>query len=282
MDTIRFSTYRFRPIHLHWLSLDVVAGAVVSHLAANRMPTGKTQVNTWVAVILGLVVLGIYTLDHLLDNRRPEQPRTQRHSFIKEHEPLVWRITIGALVVAGGLSWLVPRELWGFALGMVGLAALYLWVVSRIPVKSHRQALKEPITALLYASGVWGSTWFLGEAVSWESIVLGILFYLLTFQSLLLFSHFEAIRYKEVFNLARWLQRPLTLRLLNGITLLTLLTCLLVLFLTDHKYTQRLSIFLMIMAFAHHWMLSNPEKIISDERFRIMGELVFILPGLVL
>ncbi len=276
------ASYRFRPIHLHWLSLDVVAGAVVSHVAASRMPTGKTQSHAWVAVILGLVVLGIYTLDHLLDNRHPGQPRTQRHSFIKTYEPLVWRVTIGALVIAGGLAWLVPRELWEFALGMVTLARFYLWGVSRIPVKSQRQALKEPITALIYASGVWGSTWFLGEVVTWESIVLGMLFYLLTFQSLLLFSHFEAIRYKEVYNLARWLQRPLTFKLLNGITLVTLITCLVVLFLTDHHYTQRLSIFLMVMALTHHWMMKNPEKIISDERFRVLGELVFVLPGLVL
>lgn len=282
MDTTLTEPYRFRPIHLHWLSLDVVAGAVLSHLAASRMPTGKTPINTWVTVILGLVVLGVYTLDHLLDNQRPAQPRTQRHAFIKQYEGTVWRITIGALLLAGGLSWLIPKELWKFGLGMVAVAALYLWGVSRIPVKSHRQALKEPITALIYASGVWGSTWFVGEAVAWESIVLGIVFYLLTFQSLLLFSHFEAIRYREVYNLARWLQRPVTFKVLYGITLLTLLACLTVLFMTDHRYVQRLSIFMLCLAGAHYWMLANPEKIIADERFRIMGEAVFILPGLVL
>jgi hypothetical protein len=274
--------YRFRPIHLHWLSLDVVAGAVLSHLAANRLPDGQTEINTWVVLILGLVVLGVYTLDHLLDNRRPEQPRTQRHAFIREHEAIVWRVTLGALVLAAGLSWLIPRALWEFGAGMVALAALYLWGVSRLPVKSHRQAMKEPVTSLIYASGVWGSTWFLGNTVSWESIVLGITFYLLTFQSLLLFSHFEAIRFKEVYNLARWLQRPLTLKILQGITLITVVTCLVVLFLTDHRYAQRLAIFLLLMACAHYWMIKNPEKVVTDERFRIVGELVFVIPALAL
>lgn len=274
--------YQFHPIHLHWLSLDIVAAALVSHLAASRMPDGNAPVNAWVPLILGLVVLGVYTLDHLLDIRRPEQPRTQRHVFIREHESWIWRVTIGALVVAAALSWLLPFSLWKFGAGLGAFAGLYLWGVSRIPLKSNRQALKEPLTALIYAGGVWGSTWFIGEEpVVWESIVLGIVFLLLTFQSLLLFSHFEAIRFREVYNLARWMQRPLTLRVLKGITLASVLTTLIVLFVTDYRYTQRLSIFLLAMALIHYWMLANPEKGVQ-ERFRIVGEMVFLLPGLAL
>lgn len=274
--------YSFHPNHLHWLSLDVVAGALLSHLAANRLPDGSTPLNGWVTVILGLVVLGIYTLDHLLDNRKPEQPRTQRHAFVKQYEPVIWRVTLGALALAAGLSWLIPRQLWEFAIAMVVFVSLYLWGVSRLPIKSYRQALKEPVTSLIYAAGVWGSTWFLGESISWESAVLGIIFYLLTVQSLLLFSHFEAVKYREVFNLARWLKRPNTMRILKGISLLTLITCLTVCFLTEYRYVQRLSIMLIAMAAVHFWLLLNPEKAVSDERFRLVGELVFFLPGLVL
>lgn len=148
------TSYRFQPIHLHWLSVVVVAGAVVSHIAANRLPTGRTPINVWVTVILGLVVLGVYSLDHLLDNRRSEKPKTQRHQFNRQYEPLAWRIVIGAFVLAAGLSWLIPADLWKFGGGMVAFVALYLWGVSKLPVKSHRQALKEPITSLIYASGV--------------------------------------------------------------------------------------------------------------------------------
>lgn len=274
--------YRFQPTHLHWLSLDVVAGALISHVAANRLPNGNTVRNGWVTVILGLVVLGIYTLDHLLDNRNPEQPRTQRHAFVKNYEPTIWRVTLGSLALAGALSWLIPRQLWEFGIGMVVFVALYLWGVSRIPMKSHRQALKEPITSLIYAAGVWGSTWFLGEEISWESVVLGIVFYLITVQSLLLFSHFEALKYREVFNLASWLKRPVTMRILKGITLVTLIVCLLIFFLTDYRYVQRLSIILIVMSAAHYWMILNPEKVVADERFRLAGELVFFLPIVVL
>ena len=279
---MEINKYKFRPVHLHWLSLDVVLGAILSHLAANRIPDGRTPLNGWVTVILGLVVLGIYTLDHLLDNRKPEQTRTLRHAFVREYEPVVWRIALGSLALAGVLSWLVPRQLWEFAVGMVLFVALYLWGVSRIPLKSHRQALKEPFTALIYAAGVWGSTWFLGESVAWESVVLGVVFYLITIQSLLLFSHLEAIKYREVFNLASWLRRPNTLRILKGITVITLAACLAVCLLTDYRYVQRLSLIMMAMSSAHYWMLRNPEKTVADERFRLAGELVFFLPGLVL
>ncbi len=274
--------YRFQPAHLHWLSLDVVAGALISHVAANRLPGGNTPLNVWVTIILGLVVLGIYTLDHLLDNRNPEQPRTQRHAFVKDFEPTIWRVTLGSLALAAALSWLIPRQLWEFGIGMVVFVALYLWGVSRIPMKSQRQALKEPITSLIYAAGVWGSTWFLGEGVSWESIVLGIIFYLVTVQSLLLFSHFEALKHREVFNLASWLKRPATMGILKGIALITLIGCLAVFFLTDYRYVQRLSIIIIAMSAAHYWMLLNPEKVVADERFRLAGELVFFLPILVL
>src|SRR5690606_13105385 len=135
---------------LHWLSLDVVAGAVVSHIAANRMPTGRTPLNIWVTIILGLVVLGIYTLDHLLDNQKPEQPRTQRHGFIRDNEGKIWRLALGSLGLAALLSWLIPRHLWEFGIAMVVVVALYLWGVSRMPLKSNQQAMKEPITSLIY------------------------------------------------------------------------------------------------------------------------------------
>ncbi|WP_247234322.1 hypothetical protein [Telluribacter sp. SYSU D00476] len=276
------TSYRFRPIHLHWLSVDVVAGAVVSHMAASRLPTGRTPLNIWVTIILGLVVLGVYSLDHLLDNRRSEKPKTQRHQFNREYEPLVWRVVIGAFVLAAGLSWLIPADLWKFGGGMVAFVALYLWGVSKLPVKSHRQALKEPITSLIYASGVWASTWFMGNEVTWESIVLGILFYLITVQSLLLFSHFEAIQYRESYNLARWLQRATTMKVLKGITIIAAITCVTVCLLTDYRYVQRLAIILLSMSLVHLWMWRNPEKIIKNERFRIWGELVFVMPWLVL
>ncbi len=233
-------------------------------------------------IILGLVVLGIYTLDHLLDNLKAEQPRTQRHTFVKEYEPVIWRVALGSLLLAGCLSWLIPEQLWEFGLGMVAFVALYLWGVSKMKVKSHQQALKEPITSLIYAAGVWGSTWFLGVDVSWESKTLGIIFYLLTVQSLLLFSHFEAIKHREVFNLAQWLQRKNTLRILKMISLITLVVCLTVCYLTEYHYVQRLAIIMIAMTAAHYWMILNPEKVVTDERFRIAGELVFFLPGLVL
>ncbi len=274
--------YRFKPIHLHWLSLDVVAGALLSHAAANRMPGGTTPLNGWVTVILGLVVLSIYTLDHLLDNRKPEQPRTLRHAFVKAHERVIWPITLGSLVLAAALLWLIPRQLWKFGIGMVVFVALYLLGVSRIPVKSKRQAFKEPVTSLIYAAGVWGSTWFLGEGTSWESIVMGVVLYLLTVQSLLLFSHFEAIKYKDIFNLARWLGHRNTLLILRGIALVTIVTCVTVCVLTEYRYAQRLAVILIAMTGAHYWMLLHPEKAVADERFRIAGEVVFFLPGLVL
>lgn len=282
MQKILAPLYRFKPIHIHWLSLDVVVGALLSHAAANRMPGGTTILNGWVTVILGLVVLAIYTLDHLLDNLKPEQPHTQRHAFVRENERLIWRVTLGSLGLATALSWLIPRQLWEFGIGMVIFVALYLWGVSRIPVKSKQQALKEPITSLIYAAGVWASTWFLGEGISWESVTMGVIFYLLTVQSLLLFSHFEAMKYKEAFNLARWLGRRNTLLILRGIALITLVTCVAVCLLTEYRYAQRLAIILIAMTGVHYWMLLNPKKVVADERFRIAGEVVFFLPGLVL
>ncbi|GAB2777589.1 hypothetical protein GCM10027275_20910 [Rhabdobacter roseus] len=276
------TTYRFHPIHLHWLSLDVVAGAVVCHLAANHLPNGRTPTHGWVTLVLALVVFGIYSLDRLLDNRRPGQPVTPRHTFSRTYESQIGKALLGVLLLAACLSWLIPRELWAFGAGMVALVALYLWLVSRLPVKSHRQALKEPLTSFIYAAGVWGSTWFLGDELSWESVVLGTLFFIITLQSLLLFSHFESLRYREVYNLARWLQRKRTVSILNGITLLAGLCCLTVCLLTDYRYVQRLAVMLLVMSLAHLWMLRNPEKIIHNERFRMWGELVFVIPVLVL
>ena len=52
----------------HWLSLDVVAGAMLTHTIAQRLPDGHGKVSWASTLLVGISVFAIYVIDRLLDN----------------------------------------------------------------------------------------------------------------------------------------------------------------------------------------------------------------------
>lgn len=274
--------YRFAVIHFHWLGLDVTLGTLVTYLAASRLPGGNSTGSVWLTILLGLGTAGVYLLYFLVDNRRNERPESSRMAFFREHRPLIKKVIGTCVTLSLVFSWLIPGTLRLFAIVIVLTSALFLWSISKLPLKNNVRAVKEPLMAAIYTSGVWGSTWFLATTPSWESKALGGVFFLILLQNLLLTAHFEAVQYKGTYNLARWLRRASTLKIVYGISIVVLLAACVVIYYTEFRYTQRLSILLVLFSFAHLVLLRNAEKVIAHERYSVFGKLFLLIPALAL
>ena len=274
--------YRFSLIHLHWLGLDIVVASVAAHLAASRLADGTSNTSIWQSLLVGLGAFGTYLLYYQFDNRRKERPVSPRSTFHETYHSEFRKLGAGSLVFALLLFWLTPKPLWIFILSFgVGLA-LFFWLITQLPLKKDLRAIKEPLTALLFSVGVWGSTWFIKEEIPWESKVLGGAFFLTVLQNFLITAHFEAVRYKGTFNLARLLRKANNMKMVYGIAVAVLLAGCLTIYYTEFRYSQRLSVFVIAMALSPIIILKNAEKIVLNDRYEFLIKLVLLLPLLAL
>lgn len=133
--------------HINILSLDIVAGAVISALFFSKvlyvsiMPQGL--------VALGLTVWIIYTADHLRDARKIQHTAsTARHRFHQRHFKVLL-FALALAIIADALTIFYIRKqvlIWGLILTPV--VALYL------VGQQYLRIAKELLIAILYTFGV--------------------------------------------------------------------------------------------------------------------------------
>ena len=170
---------------LNLLSLDVVAGAVMSALFFASV--FQVEVRPVGLIALGLTVWIIYTADHLRDvSKIAVTASTERHRFHQVHYKklmVLALIALGLNVVV--IIFLKPQVLeWGVALSLV----VFAYMIAQGSLKF----LKEIFIAVLYTCGV------LLLSVPVTSVKLGTLHYMLIIQfgvtalaNLIMFSWFD-------------------------------------------------------------------------------------------
>ncbi len=259
----------------HWLSLDVVAGAMITHSIALRLPDGHGKVYWASTLLVGISVFIIYVIDRLLDNRKPNFTSTPRHRFHAKYEPILLKIVTG-LGVSGliCLFWL-PSNMLLMGFGLAIVAVVYLWVVYKTAPHSNIQLLKEPFVALIYTLGIWGTALSTTPNASWESVVFMVLFGLLAFQNLLLFSWFESFEVEEGYSLAIAWGTETVSTILNGLVIVVILTAFAALLFTQHRYCVRTSITVAMMSLCMHLLKRQPAQAMAQERYRWLGDGVF-------
>lgn len=289
----------------YYLNFLVVVGAVLS----NRMVARLSDVEPihWATpVALALVVFIIYTVDRLLDVRKDKadassQSLTNRHQFHRRHAALLWRVVVVAAVVTLGLTFFLPGSVVKFGIALGGICAAYVGGVFRLPARHPALLLKEPLVAMLYTVGIWGSVWVQRPAVSRIEVTTCLMFAGIAFQNLLLFSVME--RYEtgssvvhgsrnagpptghpgqSVFSLASaWGQERCNLVgrwLTIGVVLAGFLLC----FLTSDRFAQRSALMLALMSLMLYSIQRYPVYFLKNERYRWLGDGVFWMPALVL
>lgn len=272
----------------YYLSLPVVIGAVFSNRLAARL-SDVAPVHWATSIALALAVFCIYTVDRLFDIRKPGQPTTLRHAFHRRYARLLWQLVAGAALLALVLTFFLPGSVIRFGVLLGVICAGYVLAVYRLPARHPALLVKEPLVAVLYSAGVWGSVWVQRPVISGIEIAEGLMFTAIALQNLLLFSVLETREpgVVEGFSLAtawgiRWCNQIMT-----GIMVSVLVSAFVICLVTDApgggpRFAERSAIILGLMSVVLYIIQRNPVYFSQHERYRWLGDAVFWLPALVL
>lgn len=259
----------------HWLSLDVVAGAMITHSIASRLPDGHGKVSWASTVLVGISVFAIYVIDRLLDNRKSTPVNTARHRFHAKNESLLLKILVGLAVICFICLFWLPSEMFFIGFSLAFLVGVYLLIVFKTSLTHNFQLFKEPFVALIYTIGIWGTALSATPNVPWESITFMVLFGLVAFQNLLLFSWFESFDLEEGYSLAiAWGTEGVS-QILTWLVFIVVLTALGTLIFTSYRYCVRTSLTVAVMSICLHLLKQQATQVQSDERYRWLGDGIF-------
>lgn len=178
---------RFLLKWFHWLSLDVVFGAIGGYGFA-CYSLGVT-VSVPPSFILGLSVWIIYLCDHLWDSYRFQPNKISKYHIFSRHQPvfvclILLLAAIDAFLIFYFLPWgiIIPGAILSFSV------ILYLFLQHILSEKLRPRFPKEIIISIIYILSVW-----LIPMMETRDIKTGLLFihFLLVFINVLIFSYFE-------------------------------------------------------------------------------------------
>lgn len=272
-----------------YLSLPVVLGAVFSNRLAARL-SDVDPVHWATTPLLAIVVWMIYTTDRLLDIRHASGALTNRHRFHVAHADLLWGAVGGLGAIGIILVFFLPTPVIRFGAALCIGCVAYVLTVYQLRDRHPALVVKEPLVALLFTAGIWGTVWVQRAAIGWPFKVQTVLFLGIAFQNLLLFSIFEQ---KEATGASTTISLATTWGLSRCDTILRWLTFVVVAgafalcFTADDsgggaRFSQRASLMLGIMSLVLYAMQRYPAYFLKNNRYRFIGDAVFWLPALVL
>ena len=295
--------------YIRLLSLDVALGALSCGYAATLI--WESEVPPGFFILLPLCVWLIYTLDHLLDaHRLREKAHTERHLFHHIHFRSIgffWCF----LALFGGVSALVflPAKAIAFGLILCVGVVIHLWLVKMVGDRTSPFLIKEAGVAAVYTAGVWGipvittglSGNFANFSIQWLVV---FQFFFLALANLLIFSWYEqeidtldghtsfvrAIGKKYSLPLI-WLVLGLTLGAMAWMVVAWMGLDAVNYFGFEYSrfepfWSLRLptllvfQIIYLLMWIGLALLLIFPTKFAKKEGYRVLGDGVFLLPGL--
>jgi len=151
--------------YLHYLSIDIVLGALASSCFASRLLASDPGWVWWIT--LALTVWLLYTADHMLDawKQRKRIQRDLHYFMMKNRKSLLWSMIIIAAADILLIFNLLDLELMKYALALAGLVLLF-YAMRHVFRKNRILMIPGEIFVLLiYMAGTW-----LGPFVASESV----------------------------------------------------------------------------------------------------------------
>lgn len=145
-------------------------------------------------IVLPSTVWVIYTLDHLFDGLKvKEQAQTIRHQMHYKHRKLIfWLVGIISVVNIYLVLFYFDKELIEFGVTLSACVGAYLIIYQLFNRSTKKSYLKEITIALIYTVGIVGGVWVTGMHGSFQdAVIITGLFALLAFCNLLIFSLFD-------------------------------------------------------------------------------------------
>jgi len=254
------------------LSLDVVAGAIVSALFFARI--FGVQILSWGIGALGLTVWIIYTTDHLADAWSVHRPASsRRHRFHQNHFPMLARVLLFAVAIDGVMISFLRKPVFYSGLVLAGAVIIYL------AVQRNLKYTKEFCGALLYSVGVLLPAWSLSSVgINLSRGLFVAEFCITVLCNLLLFSlfdhHHDLRDHHQSFVTVMGNKR--TRLLLSILFVINGVLMMLHFFSLANNQGILLAILfmnlLLLVIFVFH------ERFEADDRYRLVGDAVFLVP----
>ncbi|NOZ45485.1 MAG: hypothetical protein GXO79_01745 [Chlorobi bacterium] len=267
---------------LQILSIDVVAGSLSSGLMVTKLVDVKPGFSWW--IILAISVWLIYTVDHLADGLKlGYSTSSKRYLFHYHHRKkfIIFIILFGIIASVITFFWLDYRIVYfGLFLGVLVLIYLIINVITTN--FSFFLFPKEIIIAIFYTLGIWGGPLALiNYSVSFSVLSIMILFGLAALSNLFIFSYFEMekdIKNKQK-SVAILTGEKLLLKIIYILGFLVVLSSLLLIVFTELNKINVLAILILIsMQLLLLLIVYRKNYFEVNERYRLLGDAVFLLP----
>ena len=260
----------------HWLSLDVMLGAIIGNLVFWQLPTGNGKVEMIASIVLGVAVFVIYSADRLFDLRNLAISNTQRHAFHDKHKKVLWEIIIILSFFSAIFAFTLPAKILALGLSLAVIVLIYLLAVNKLPNNNFLSIAKEPLTAIIYTIGIVGTAFITKEKITWQEWAVAGMFFAIVIQNLLLFSVYESIALPNSKNLANFFGKKTSLTL-TTVFLLIIIFGSYTFSHNNENYIAKVLLVEMVMS-AVLWLLNDFVKFfIQNERYRWLGDGLFLL-----
>lgn len=261
-------TYRL----LNILSLDVVAGAIVSALFFAKV--FYVTILPYGLAALGLSVWIIYTADHLGDARRIHEPASSgRHRFHQRYPAVILTLLLAAIAVNVVLLFHVRPAvfLWG--------SVLVIFIGGYLLLHRRFFFLKEFFVAGLYVIGVLlPSLAVTTVKITWFHAALIAQLFLVGLLNLFIFSWYDADRDKsdKLGSFATRFGRARTGSVVRVVAAIEVVTGAAVLMISgfDHAAFYPLIMTAVLLA-----VFFIPDRFRKHDYYRLVGDAVFLLPA---
>ena len=245
-----------------------------------KLPSGQAQISMPSVVILGITVWLIYVLDRLLDNQKSSIIFTERHLFHQSNKRFLWFCVMICTAICAGLLFFTSLDIIEFGIVIALITGFYLLIVNQVSTENPFQHYKEPLTAFVYTAAVWGTASL--HHLDMITYFLGFVFFLITFQNLLLFSFFELENFPETNNLAQFLGKKSSKNIIFGIFLVIIVLGGFSFVILAKNYQYKVLLVEILMSFCLILITYFQSFTRQNERFRWLGDGIFLLPLLII
>lgn len=265
------------------LSLDVVLGACAGSMFIARYLQVKLP---WLHLIaLALSVWLIYTADHLADAYQVKHAaHSSRHLYHQQHFHKLSIIFLGVLTGGLVLLFYLPVKLISWGLVLVAFVGVYFLIIKLLPYP--RNYYKEFMTALLYAAGIFLSPVSLyPHTLSVDIILAFFQFVLIALANLIIFALYEADLDEKDGHLSFVLLIGTKKAKWVVYACLIVVLCIGMLSITIWPTHQKLLLMqglFSLMTLTLLLIIALPAFFQQEERYRIVGDAVFLFPMLTL
>lgn len=261
--------------HINILSIDIVLGSVASALFFGRI--FHVHIKPIGLVALGLTVWAIYTIDHLRDARKIARPAaTLRHRFHQENFRILSFLLCLAILADAVAIFFIRRQVFEWGLLLTSVVILYLIF--------HRslQFLKELFVASLYTAGVLLlSVTVMAVDANTQHYLMILQFLIAAWTNLVLFSWFDQAfdQRNDQNSFVTILGRKTAQTFLNYLFIVSFLLTIIQLIIA----TPLMPVLILFLMNAALFLIFVFRKYLEkDDRYRLIGDAVFLFPSLLL